>query len=183
MKDFAKDPRKEGVKDLPKDAIKDNPKDGIKEFADDVPKQLRDPVKELGGEIGPIDPGPLIDPSIGGGGFGGGAFGGGATPFVIGGRDETEYGGSGSVVAGGRRGLAATRRRLGADYCAARLSGPTPCTPREGASALPRRAAPGARSSCGGGRSDPHRQLSRQRPRRAGTRAPRPTGRRKTRQL
>ena len=95
MKDFAKDPmkdpRKEGVKDLPKDAIKDTPKDGIKDFADDVPKQLRDPVKELGGEIGPIDPGPLIDPVIGGG-FGGGPFGGGATPFVIGGRDETEYG-------------------------------------------------------------------------------------------
>ena len=97
MKDFAKDPakdpRKEGVKDLPKDAIKDTPKDGIKDFADDIPKQLRDPVKELGGEIGPIDPGPLINPALGGGGgFGGGPFGGGATPFVIGGRDETEYG-------------------------------------------------------------------------------------------
>ncbi len=90
-KEIAKDRPKDGIKDRPKDLVKDRPKDLGKDFIDDIPKQLRDPVKELGGEIGPIDPGPLGNPPFTGP-FGGpftGPFGGGATPFVIGtGRDS-----------------------------------------------------------------------------------------------
>ncbi|WP_194087911.1 zinc metalloprotease [Cryobacterium algoritolerans] len=90
-KDFAKDKPKDLVKDNPKDLVKENPKDFAKDrpkdlgkdFIDDIPKQLRDPVKELGGEIGPIDPGPFGNPPFTG------PFGSGATPFVIGtGRDS-----------------------------------------------------------------------------------------------
>ncbi|TFC00477.1 zinc metalloprotease [Cryobacterium mannosilyticum] len=86
-KDFVKDRPKDLIKDRPKDLVKDRPKDLGKDFIDDIPKQLRDPVKELGGEIGPIDPGPLGNPPFTGPLTG--PFGGGATPFVIGtGRDN-----------------------------------------------------------------------------------------------
>ena len=90
MKDLPKDPvkdsQKDGVKDSPKDLAKDIPKDGIKDrpkdlakdFAADIPKELRDPVKELGAEVGPIDPGPFTTPQFGA------AISRGATPFVIG---------------------------------------------------------------------------------------------------
>lgn len=99
MKDFpkdpVKDPNKDGVKDNPKDFVKDGPKDGIKDrpkdltkdLADDLPKRLRDPIKEISTDVpGPIDPGPVINPQLGG--YAGG------TPFVLGGRGDEDYYGS-----------------------------------------------------------------------------------------
>ncbi|MDJ0325474.1 M43 family zinc metalloprotease [Cryobacterium sp. PH31-AA6] len=124
-KDIVKDRPKDGIKEKPKDLVKDRPKDLGKDFVDDIPKQLRDPVKELGGEIGPIDPGPLGDPPYTGpfGGQLGGQFGGGATPFVIGtGRDVPEE----TPAGGGMSSLMGIAQQLGgilADYSSAAASG------------------------------------------------------------
>ncbi len=124
-KDIIKDQPKDGIKEKPKDLVKDRPKDLGKDFVDDIPKQLRDPVKELGGEIGPIDPGPLVDPPYTGpfGGQLGGQFGGGATPFVIGtGRDVPEE----TPAGGGMSSLMGIAQQLGgilADYSSAAASG------------------------------------------------------------
>jgi hypothetical protein len=128
-KDIVKDRPKDGIKEKPKDLVKDRPKDLGKDFVDDIPKQLRDPVKELGGEIGPIDPGPLGDPPYTGpfggqlGGQFGGQFGGGATPFVIGtGRDVPEE----TPAGGGTSSLMGIAQQLGgilADYSSAAASG------------------------------------------------------------
>ncbi|MDY7542241.1 zinc metalloprotease [Cryobacterium sp. 5B3] len=126
-KDIIKDQPKDGNKDRPKDLVKDRPKDLGKDFVDDIPKQLRDPVKQLGGEVGPIDPGPLTGPLTGAGGIGdpGGVFGGGATPFVIGtGKDgaaaaEPDQGADGGPLLG----IAQQLGGLLADYASAAATG------------------------------------------------------------
>lgn len=108
QKDGAKDSPKDFAKEIPKDTIKDRPKDLVKDFADDVPKELRDPVKEIGAEVGPIDPGPLVGPQLGGGVIGG------ATPFVLGtgGRGDVPQGSLGAQAGAGSP-LMAVAQQLG----------------------------------------------------------------------